>query len=187
MLETAEQISALKLQTNAGAREISVAGQLVMLTQRMAKNANSLLSGEAIDPEVAFLLGKDTNTFRDLLQGLSKGSDALRLTGSTDPETKEKLAELEKSFGEYQAAVSGILGNMQQLVSAKQAAQSLFNDNEKLLAQARELSKAYDDAARTPYWYYLSLGIGTLLALLCLWGMINVFQVSNRYEREEGI
>jgi hypothetical protein len=36
-----------------------------MLTQRMAKNANVMLAENIVDPEVAFLLGKDTNTYRD--------------------------------------------------------------------------------------------------------------------------
>ena len=67
LLELAEQVAALKLQTGASAREIAAANQLVMLTQRLAKNANALLVADAIDPEVAFLLGKDTNTFRDVL------------------------------------------------------------------------------------------------------------------------
>ena len=55
LLELAEQVAALKLQTGASAREIAAANQLVMLTQRLAKNANSLLVADAIDPEVAFL------------------------------------------------------------------------------------------------------------------------------------
>ena len=82
LLDLAEQVSALKLQTQAGPREISLAGQLVMLTQRMAKNANALLASDVIDPEVTFLLGKDSNTFRDILQGLGKGSDALRVVAA---------------------------------------------------------------------------------------------------------
>ncbi|HLB14593.1 MAG TPA: type IV pili methyl-accepting chemotaxis transducer N-terminal domain-containing protein, partial [Burkholderiales bacterium] len=57
LLDLAEQVSALKLQSQAGSREISLAGQLVMLTQRMAKNANALLASEIVDPEVTFLLG----------------------------------------------------------------------------------------------------------------------------------
>jgi len=52
-----------------------------MLSQRIAKNANSLVSSEEIDPEVAFLLGKDTGTFRDILNGLLRGSEPLRLSG----------------------------------------------------------------------------------------------------------
>ncbi len=45
MLELAEQVAALKLQAGAGAREIAQANQLVMLTQRIAKNASALLVG----------------------------------------------------------------------------------------------------------------------------------------------
>ena len=71
LLELAEQVAALKLQIGASAREIAAANQLVMLTQRLAKNANALLVADAIDPEVAFLLGKDTNTFRDVLGALT--------------------------------------------------------------------------------------------------------------------
>jgi twitching motility protein PilJ len=66
LLDLAEQLAAVKLQGNASTRDIAAANQLVMLTQRIAKNANALLLGDAIDPEVAFLLGKDTNTFRDI-------------------------------------------------------------------------------------------------------------------------
>ncbi len=185
MLETAEQISALKLQNNAPAREISVAGQLVMLTQRMAKNANALLAGEAIDPEVAFLLGKDTNTFRDLMQGLAKGSEALRLSPATDGETRDKLAELEKAFADYQTAVSGILGNMQQLVSAKQSAQNIFTDNEKLLGQVRTLATSYEQAARTSAATYWVIGLAALLTLLLAAALVHVYQASNANDRAE--
>jgi twitching motility protein PilJ len=44
LLELSEQIAALKLQSSAGVREIAAANQLVMLTQRIAKNASALLA-----------------------------------------------------------------------------------------------------------------------------------------------
>jgi twitching motility protein PilJ len=72
LLELSEHVAALKLQSSAGVREIAAANQLVMLTQRIAKNASALLLGDAIDPEIAFLLGKDTNTFRDTLKGTER-------------------------------------------------------------------------------------------------------------------
>src|SRR5207237_6010782 len=70
LLEMADEIAALNVQNGGSARQNAVTAHLVMLTQRMAKNANAMLAGDVVDPEVAFLLGKDTNTFRDLLQGL---------------------------------------------------------------------------------------------------------------------
>src|SRR4030081_708224 len=117
LLDLAEQVQALKLQSQAPAREVSLSGQLVMLTQRLAKNANAMLGADVIDPEVAFLIGKDTTTFREMLAGMTKGSKVLRVSATKDPETQEKLAELDKSYQEFQAAVSSILGNLQALVN----------------------------------------------------------------------
>src|SRR3954471_1215291 len=85
LLEVADEIAALSVQNGGSARQNAVTAQLVMLTQRMAKNANAMLAGDVVDPEVAFLLGKDTNTFRDLLQGLLQGSKALRVVRVSDP------------------------------------------------------------------------------------------------------
>ena len=42
-----------------------------MLTQRIAKTP-TLLIANAIDPEVAFPSGKDTNTFREQIEQLQK-------------------------------------------------------------------------------------------------------------------
>jgi len=95
LLERSEQIAALKLQSSAGSREIAAANQLVMLTQRIAKNASALLVGDAIDSEIAFLLGKDTNSFRDIMTALSKGSEILRITATADANTRQKLGELD--------------------------------------------------------------------------------------------
>ena len=65
MLEIAETVASLKLQQNAPASEISAAGQLVMLTQRIGKSANEFLTVDGVSPEAVFLLGKDLNSFKD--------------------------------------------------------------------------------------------------------------------------
>ena len=82
--ELADEIAALSVQTGGSARQNAIAAQLMMLTQRMAKNANTMLAEAQVDPEVSFLLGKDTNTFRDILQGLLQGSEALRIQRVAD-------------------------------------------------------------------------------------------------------
>ncbi len=141
LLELTEQVSALKLQSAAPAREIVAANQLVMLTQRLAKNANSLMVGSSLDPEVAFLLGKDTNVFRDTLQALAKGSDVIR--PASDPETRERLAELEGAFNQYREAITSILANLQRLVQAKQAGSRIFSDSTALLDATDKVAAGY--------------------------------------------
>ncbi len=185
LLELAEQVAALKLQTSASAREIAAANQLVMLTQRLAKNANALLVAAAIDPEVAFLLGKDTNTFRDMLRALGKGSEAMRINAAGDAETREKLGELEVAFKDYQDAVAGILGNMQRLVLAKQAGSRIFSDSGPLLKATTDLSNAYaaEIAGRATNTWVIS--IFALLAFVTLALMAKVFNDDSALRREQ--
>lgn len=185
LLELAEQVAALKLQIGASAREIAAANQLVMLTQRLAKNANALLVADAIDPEVAFLLGKDTNTFRDVLAALTKGSEAMRINPAGDAETREKLAELDGAFKEYQEAVAGILGNMQRLVQAKQAGSRIFRDSGTLLKAATDLSNAYaaEIAGRATNTWVISFFAFFAIATLAL--MAKVFNDDSATRREQ--
>jgi twitching motility protein PilJ len=142
--ELADEVAALSVQSGGSARQNAHAAQLMMLTQRMAKNANAMLAEAVVDPEVSFLLGKDTNTFRDILQGLLHGSEALRLARVGDAELRAKLGEMEGAFKEYQRAVGEILGNQQRLVNAKRASFDLFRDSESLLRAAEELNNAYE-------------------------------------------
>ena len=185
LLELAEQVAALRQQGGANSRELGAAGQLVMLTQRMAKNANALVAGDTIDPEVAFLLGKDTNTFRDLLQGLTKGNEALRLAAVTDAESKERLTDLEKSFAAYQGSVSGILGNMQRLVNAKQSALNIFNDNEKFKDSLTDLDAALQSEIKTRNINFVFMGLLGLLAAALLFLLFQVYRADQRSREHE--
>ena len=166
LLDLAERVQALKLQNAASTREISTAGQLVMLTQRLAKNANALLAGETIDSEVAFLLGKDTNEFRTLLVALREGNAQMRLAASKDPETAARLEELATAFKTYQDSASAILGNMQRLIAAKNAAAAIFADSEKLLQATERVATEYDADLAGNKTIYLVLLLGLLAAVV---------------------
>ena len=170
MLELTEQLAVLKLQAGASSREIALASQLVMLTQRIAKNASALLGGEEINPEVAFLLGKDTNGFRDIVQGFSSGSESLRLSGNNDPDSRAKLAELDVVFKEYQEAIGNILGNMQPLVLSKQAGTRIFRESEELLKATDELQLGYQSglSERAVYIILLLVLVVTALGTIAL-------------------
>ena len=120
LLEIAETVSSLKLQQNAAPAEISAAGQLVMLTQRIGKSANEFMTMEGVSPEAVFLLGKDLNSFKEIAQGLQDGSPELRLTGSKDPQTRERLDALMTLYEQTRLQAGAILGNLQGLVSARE-------------------------------------------------------------------
>jgi twitching motility protein PilJ len=132
LLETAETVSSLKLQQGATPAELQQAGQLVMLTQRIGKSANEFLTMEGVSSEAVFLLGKDLNTFREIAEGLNNGSADLRLPGTKDPQTKERLQALIKQYEQTRTQASAILGNLQGLVSARDAQVAVLTDSEPL-------------------------------------------------------
>ena len=187
LLELADEIAALSVQSGGSARQNAITAHLVMLTQRMAKNANAMLAADVVDPEVAFLLGKDTNTFRDLLQGLLTGSEAQRIARVSDAEMRGKLGELETGFKQYQAGVQQILGNMQRLVNAKRATRDIFNDSETLLGAAENLATSYDSliAARQINFAAMAVLSVLALALLLLIGKTTINQSRRRAEENE--
>ncbi len=184
LLDLAEQVAALKLQTQANAREISLAGQLVMLTQRMAKNANALLASDVIDPEVTFLLGKDSNSFRDAVTGLMKGSESLRVAAARDPETQDKLKELEGSYGDYRQAVNSILSSLQPLVNAKAAGRNIVVDSEGLLTASDDLGAGFETELTSTRWNYAIMAFCAIAAVVVIILMAKVYR--DESERRTG-
>lgn len=138
LLDFAEQVAATKLQRNAPSSEIATANEIVMLTQRMAKNANALLAAETVEPEEVFLLGKDSNTFSELIDEVGKNVN--------DPELQEKVDGLKKYATRHLLAVGGILSNVQLLVQAKRAGSQIFENSTTLLDQTNLLANGYKKA-----------------------------------------
>ncbi len=148
MQELAQQASQQIGQGGGSLREIEYTNQLAVLSQRIAKNANSLASSDEIDPEVAFLLGKDSGTFRDILNGLLKGSEPLRLAPVRGEDVRATLTELAKRFTAYEGGVNAILANMPRLVVAKQAARGINTDAEPLLNETTQLAGEFEAPTR---------------------------------------
>ncbi len=158
LLEIAETISSLKLQQEASPAELSAVGQLVMLTQRIGKSANEFLTMEGVSPEAVFLLGKDLNSFREIAQGLADGNPELRLPGTKDPQTKERLVALLKQYEDTRMQAGAILGNLQGLVSAREAQAAIISDSEPLRKGLETVQEGLSGQT--------GFGIGSLVALI---------------------
>ncbi|MEP6607115.1 MAG: methyl-accepting chemotaxis protein [Burkholderiaceae bacterium] len=170
-----EEIMALKLQVGASAREIATAGQLVTLTQRLGKSANSLVAGNVANAEVALTLGRDINQFRDLTQALLSGSEALRINASTDTEARSRLQELLKVYGEFQKSIEGALGSLQAIVQAKEAELGILRDSEMLREEVSQLGGLYTGEQRmriVNFLLMLFFGGSLLLAGLAIFKVL---------------
>ena len=183
LLEIAETVLSLKLQQNAVATEISAAGQLVMLTQRIGKSANEFLTMEGVSPEAVFLLGKDLNSFKEIAQGLQDGSPELRLSGSKDPQTRERLQALMVLYEQTRVQAGAILGNLQGLVSAREAQSSIISDSEPLRLGLEELQGQLSSRTGLSVGALTTLLIAAAVALLCAAGLARL-QVQDSQQRQ---
>ncbi len=160
LLEMTETVASLKMQQSATIPEISAAGQLVMLTQRIGKSANEFLTVEGVSQDAVFLLGKDLNTFQEVTRGLLDGNAQQRLPGTRDPQTRQQLEAILKTYEQTRTQAGAILGNLQGLVTAREAQTTILNDSEPLRTALGDLQDKL--SART------GLGAGTVVMLLVL-------------------
>ena len=180
LLEIAETVSSLKLQQNAPAAEISAAGQLVMLTQRIGKSANEFQTMEGVSPEAVFLLGKDLNSFKEIAQGLLEGSPELRLSATKDAQTREQLEALIKLYEQTRTQASAILGNLQGLVSAREAQSAIIADSEPLRRQLEGLQSKLSAQTGLGAGQFAALALAGLFVLLCGIGISRVQLLDSR-------
>jgi len=171
----------LKLQQDASPAELSAVGQLVMLTQRIGKSANEFLTMEGVNPEAVFLLGKDLNSFREIGQGLLDGNAELRLPGTKDAQTKERLVTLMKQYEQTRTQASAILGNLQGLVSAREAQASIVADSEPL---RKGLEVVQDRLSKETGFNALSRSLLLLAAIVLLLGGVGLLRLYVRAQTE---
>ncbi|MDP3425698.1 MAG: methyl-accepting chemotaxis protein [Burkholderiaceae bacterium] len=184
LLEIAETVSSLKLQQNAPAAEISAAGQLVMLTQRIGKSANEFLTMEGVSPEAVFLLGKDLNSFKEIGTGLLSGSNELRLAAATDAQVRERLQALLELYENTRVEAGAILGNLQGLVAAREAQSTIVGDSESLRLGLEKLQSGLSAQTGLGGVQLIMLVGSALFALLCAGGLAYV-QLQDSRQRQD--
>ena len=166
IVELARQVG----QAGGGSREAEYANQLAALSQRMVKSATALVSSAEIDPDVVSTLGRDAGAFRDVQSGVAKGADASRPPSVRGEEGRGGLAEVARQSAAFDAGVNAVLQNINPLIAAKQAARSVSNESEALLADTTKLGDLYEGSSksRVPLWaaiFFALLALGTLLLM----------------------
>lgn len=176
--EFAEQLSSQLSDAGSSVRDVSRANHLVMLSQRMPKNANLLLSAELIDPEVVLQLEKDTTSFRDTVQALMEGAAA------QNEDSMLTLEDLGVNMGDMVDAVGSVLSNTQPLLQAKDAANKLFGRSDGMLRDADELSEQYRSVGGFGYQLAALFGLFAVGSLVLL-GLVNINETKSRARKSE--
>jgi twitching motility protein PilJ len=175
LLETAESVASMKLQSGASANELAATGRLVMLTQRISKSANEFLALEGGNAEAAILLGKDLNQFRELADGLASGSAELRLPGTRDAATADRLKTLLDKYGETRTQAGVILGNLPNLAAAREAQSAVVADSEPLRQGLDALQQRLATTGGFSTLHGAVIALASLLILVAGAGSLRLF------------
>jgi twitching motility protein PilJ len=150
MAAQSQELIGLMSQSGSSGAQVLRANKLAALSERLGRGAAQILGSEIIDPEVPFLLGKDTNEVRAILNALDAGNATMEMVALRDAEARAKLAELKKTFGAFEQNASPILRELTKLVSARQASAQLVAGSEQLQSAVRGLQDSLQSTGRSP-------------------------------------
>jgi twitching motility protein PilJ len=184
LLASAEGVATGKFETQASAAELGAVGQLVMLTQRIAKSANEFQSIEGVSPEASFQLGRDITSFRDIGQGLVSGSSELRLAGVKDAAARERINEMLREFEPTRTDAALILDNARGLAAAREANGAVQADSEPLRERLGALQKRLEADAAVSGWQWVGIVLGLVLLLIGAAGLVRAYVADQRRRAE---
>jgi twitching motility protein PilJ len=175
MLRDAQAILASRLRAGASAREVAAAGELVSLTQAIAKDVNELILAGAPDRSIEMHLRQTVIDLGELTDALLDGNERVRIAAVADPEARRALTSLKQAVAGVAPQVSGILASLPRLQQARQAERQVFEDSEivQVLLEAIRGKLQARDAWR--FWYVVGAAAFGVIALLALYGLFRAF------------
>ena len=185
LLDLSETVGSLLIQDKIIREEIEAITQMGMLTQRIGKSANELQSIEGVNPEAVFLLGKDLNTFQEIVKGLLTGNEELGLPGTANPQARQQLTTLLAQYEATRADAETILSNLQGLVSAREAQSAVVGDSEPLREKLEALQQRLSADAGVGLVQLAVLGGLALIVLLSGIGIARVALLDSRQRQQQ--
>jgi twitching motility protein PilJ len=185
MANLSQELTGLMQQSGTAPGQVLRANRITFLSERLGRGAAEILGSEVIDPEVPFLIGKDTNDLRALLQALENGNEAMGMSAIRDPETRAKLAELKKTFTTFEQNAGPILRQLQKLVSARQAGTNLVAASEQLQDAVKSLGDSLQEQRTVATLIAVVVAGALLVIVLALTGLVFLADTRRRAAQAE--
>ncbi len=185
MAESSQELTGLMSQSGSSPTQVIRANRLTFLAERLGRGSAEILGSETIEPEVPFLIGKDTNELRELIKGLESGSETLGLVAIRDPETRAKLAEMKQQFTQFEQNARPILRELQKLVAARRAAAQLGSTSEQLQAAVARTQESLQAEKPVLSLAVVVVLVALLIAVLSLMALVFLADTRRRAAEAE--
>ncbi|QJR13258.1 methyl-accepting chemotaxis protein [Usitatibacter palustris] len=186
MATLSQELTGLMTQSGSAPGQVLRANRLTFLAERLGRGSAEILGSEIIDPEVPFLIGKDTNDLRELIKSLESGNEAQGIVAIRDTETRAKLAQLKTQFGVFEKNVGPILRELQKLVSARQAGAQLVAASESLQGAVGRFQEAIQGEKSAGSIIAVAILSVMLFIVLVLMALVFLADTRRRAAQAEG-
>ncbi|MCW9013806.1 MAG: methyl-accepting chemotaxis protein [Gammaproteobacteria bacterium] len=184
LLSFSEEVVDLLVERDAPPHQVFMASRQLMLTQRIENNMNRVLSGGEGAAAAADRFGRDAARFGSVLEGMLKGSKALRIKQINDEVVRTKLREVAMLFSSVSDHVEAILELSPDLFDVKGAADKVDKLSAELLAETEVLEKqivAHGKFLDVVSWIGFAAGGLAVIAII----LAGILMVRDSGERED--
>jgi len=120
------------------------------------------------------------NTFREIADGLLQGNADLRLPGTKEPATRERLEQLIAQYEQTRSQSSAILANLQGLVAAREAQAQIVGDSEPLRKGLEAVQNRLAEVGTLSRGYIVAMLAAIVLLAVGIAGILRLFVVGQR-------
>ncbi|MFT4100171.1 MAG: methyl-accepting chemotaxis protein [Burkholderiaceae bacterium] len=185
--DAARALLAQRVQANAPAREIAAAAELQATVQRIAHEADRLLSeGAAEAGELAGALRRDVAAFGESLDAWQRGGDKARGAAVADADGGRALGELRRVQQALAAPFARVANDLERVAQARVAVLQLFESGESLrrgLLDAQQRLQALNASGVS--WRMWGAGALVLFAVAAGLALVRAYLVDSRNRAEE--
>jgi len=168
LLAVSDEVVSIMIESGANASQVYVASRQLMLIPRISVNANKVLQGGTGAASAADRFGRDAALFGRVLDAMIKGNRKMNIRRVTDPDARDKLAEVSELFETVHDLVGRILDQTPTLFEAQNASANMLEKSGTILELTTKLMNAYAGLAEQRFikpYYGTVVGIIALILL----------------------
>jgi twitching motility protein PilJ len=164
-----EEVNEILLYGGAPANQVSVAQRQALLSERILGSVTQVLAGDENAVQASDMFGRDASLFGRVLDAMLNGDPAMDISQVTDPEARERLAEISELFQFVSGSVDQILETSPELFQVRESADIIFTVSQSLLGHASRLTQGFESLAEGRFFNTL---LGYLLGAVALASII---------------
>ena len=180
--DAADTLLAQLIQNGAPAADVAAGAQLSRLLHRVRLAAAGFATPAGASAPALVALGLDVNEQQDRIDALVISA---RRSPPREPRQRDLLEQIQRQQSALLAAANAVLTTLQAVGPPREAQRQLQRDAEPLEQRLLALQSRVPEQNTGSGWSWIAAALAAVLALLCLWGLVQLQLRSS--QRRQGV